>query len=75
MNKVKVKVTLTCYWRRRGGVKVLLYTYVLNIGAREVCVVKATPPLLLPQEKKSATEGLIPLSLQVRAQVTNGENA
>jgi hypothetical protein len=65
MNKVKVKVTLTCHWMRCGRVKVLLYTYVLNIGAREVCVVKATPPLLLPQEKRPATEGLIPISLQV----------
>jgi len=43
----------------------------LNIGDRYGCVVKATPRLLLPQGKRAATEGLIPLSLQLRAQVTS----
>jgi hypothetical protein len=74
MNKMKVKVTRHMLLESLRGSKGIAL-HILNIGAREGCVVKTTLPLLLAQEKRPVTEGLIPLSLQLRAQVTSRENA
>ena len=70
MNKVKVKVTRNMLLEAPRGSKVI-DVRIINIGTRYGCVVQTTPPLLLPQGKRAATEGLIPLSLQLRAQLTS----